>query len=154
MIPSIAALTAANVIRFHQAGTVSGWVEIDGTRQEVNPDEWFGFRDRSWGIREHVGLDPTDLVPTISARPAAAPAATRRAPPITSTGWSLKSIAPTTRAMTWLVTFAILAAKAHRNFSAATSTRATVARSLCCSFIPRWIIANPIAAPCAAGSLP
>jgi hypothetical protein len=54
---------ASDVIRYHQAGTVSGWVMIDGVRQEVDPDEWFGFRDRSWGIREHVGLDPSDLVP-------------------------------------------------------------------------------------------
>jgi hypothetical protein len=29
----------------------------------VNPDEWYGFRDRSWGVREHVGLDPADLAP-------------------------------------------------------------------------------------------
>ena len=56
--------TASDVIRFHQAGTVSGWIEIDGERHKVNPDEWFGFRDRSWGIREHVGLDPADLAPT------------------------------------------------------------------------------------------
>jgi hypothetical protein len=55
--------TASDVIRFHQAGTVSGWIEIEGERHEVNPEEWFGFRDRSWGIREHVGLDPADLVP-------------------------------------------------------------------------------------------
>lgn len=55
--------TASDVIRFHQAGTVSGWIEIEGERIEVDPDEWFGFRDRTWGIREHVGLDPTDLVP-------------------------------------------------------------------------------------------
>lgn len=55
--------TASDVIRYHQAGTVSGWIEIDGERIEVNPKDWFGFRDRSWGIREHVGLDPSDLVP-------------------------------------------------------------------------------------------
>lgn len=54
---------ASDVIRFHQAGTVSGWIEIEGERHEVNPDDWFGFRDRSWGVREHVGLDPADLVP-------------------------------------------------------------------------------------------
>lgn len=54
---------ASDVIRFHQAGTVSGWIEIEGVRHEVNPEEWFGFRDRSWGVREHVGLDPADLVP-------------------------------------------------------------------------------------------
>ena len=55
--------TASDVIRFHQPGTVSGWIEVDGQRHEVNPDEWVGFRDRSWGVREHVGLDPADLVP-------------------------------------------------------------------------------------------
>lgn len=54
---------ASDVIRYHQPGTVSGWIEIDGERIEVNPDEWYGFRDRSWGLREHVGVDPTDLVP-------------------------------------------------------------------------------------------
>jgi hypothetical protein len=54
---------ASDVIRFHQAGTVSGWIEIEGERQEVNPDDWYGFRDRSWGVREHVGLDPADLPP-------------------------------------------------------------------------------------------
>ena len=54
---------ASDVIRFHQAGTVSGWIEIDGQRHHVVPEEWFGFRDRSWGIREHVGQEPGDLVP-------------------------------------------------------------------------------------------
>lgn len=55
--------TASDVIRYHQAGTVWGWIEYDGARYTVDPDEWFGFRDHSWGIREHVGADPTDLVP-------------------------------------------------------------------------------------------
>jgi hypothetical protein len=54
---------ASDVIRYHQAGTVSGWIEIEGERHEVRPEEWYGFRDRSWGVREHVGLDPADLVP-------------------------------------------------------------------------------------------
>ncbi len=54
---------ASDVIRFHQPGTVSGWIEIEGERHEVNPDDWYGFRDRSWGVREHVGLDPADLAP-------------------------------------------------------------------------------------------
>jgi hypothetical protein len=54
---------ASDVIRFHQAGTVSGWIEIEGERHEVSPEDWYGFRDRSWGIREHVGLDPADLAP-------------------------------------------------------------------------------------------
>lgn len=54
---------ASDVIRYHQPGTVSGWIEIDGERSEVRPEEWYGFRDRSWGIREHVGVEPNDLVP-------------------------------------------------------------------------------------------
>lgn len=54
---------ASDVIRFHQAGTVNGWIEIEGQRHEVVPEDWYGFRDRSWGIREHVGQDPVDLVP-------------------------------------------------------------------------------------------
>lgn len=59
---------ASNVIRFHQAGTVSGWIEIDGEHITVDPDEWFGFRDRSWGIREHVGQILTDLAPSGSGK--------------------------------------------------------------------------------------
>jgi len=55
--------TASDVIRYHQAGTISGWIEIAGVRHAVDPDEWCGFRDHSWGIREHVGKEPDDLVP-------------------------------------------------------------------------------------------
>ena len=54
---------SSDTIRFHQAGTVSGWIEIAGERHQVVPEEWCGFRDRSWGIREHVGQEPGDLVP-------------------------------------------------------------------------------------------
>jgi len=35
----------SNVVRYHQAGAPSGWVEIEGKRQEVRPDEWFAYRD-------------------------------------------------------------------------------------------------------------
>ena len=52
---------SSDVVRYHQSGTVSGWIEIDGQRHTVNPDEWYGFRDRSWGVREHVGNELTDL---------------------------------------------------------------------------------------------
>lgn len=55
--------TASDVIRYHQPGTVSGWIELEGERIAVNPEEWFGFRDHSWGLREHVGKEPDDLVP-------------------------------------------------------------------------------------------
>lgn len=54
---------SSDVVRYHQPGTVSGWIIIDGEKHEVKADEWFGFRDHSWGTREHVGIDPTDLAP-------------------------------------------------------------------------------------------
>ena len=63
-----------NVIRYHQGGWVSGSVSVDGTTHEVTPDEWFGYRDHSWGVRQAVGAPPADLIPpTPAARPASAP---------------------------------------------------------------------------------
>jgi hypothetical protein len=53
----------SNVIRYHQAGTVSGWVNVDGKREEIRPNDWYAFRDHSWGIRLDVGAPPTDLRP-------------------------------------------------------------------------------------------
>ena len=53
----------SNVVRYHQGGTVSGWVEIDGKREEVRPDDWFAFRDHSWGVRLDVGSPAPDLRP-------------------------------------------------------------------------------------------
>jgi len=52
---------SSDIVRYHQSGTVAGWIEVDGKRQVVKPEEWYGFRDRSWGIREHVGNELTDL---------------------------------------------------------------------------------------------
>jgi hypothetical protein len=51
----------SDVVRYHQAGNVSGWVEVEGKRQEIKPDEWFAFRDHSWGVRLDVGAHLTDL---------------------------------------------------------------------------------------------
>ncbi|KMS51998.1 hypothetical protein V474_02815 [Novosphingobium barchaimii LL02] len=62
---------SSNVVRYHQAGTVSGWIEVDGERHHVDPEEWFGFRDHSWGVREHVGSDPADLPPAVTSKIAA-----------------------------------------------------------------------------------
>ncbi|TCK25885.1 hypothetical protein [Pseudonocardia endophytica] len=47
----------SDLLRYHQASTVRGHVWIDGETIEVNDDEWFGFRDHSWGVRMDVG-DP------------------------------------------------------------------------------------------------
>ena len=51
----------AEVLRYHQIGVASGWVELDGTRTELAPDAWFSTRDHSWGVRQDVGIPPTDL---------------------------------------------------------------------------------------------
>ena len=59
-----------DVIRYHQGGWVSGTVTVDGETHEVGSDEWFGFRDHSWGVRQSVGapLDRPD--PDPAGRPA------------------------------------------------------------------------------------
>jgi hypothetical protein len=49
------------VLRYHQIGLASGWVEVDGARTEITPDAWFTTRDHSWGVRQDVGLPPADV---------------------------------------------------------------------------------------------
>ncbi len=56
-----------DVVRYHQGGWASGTVTVDGETREVNPDEWFGFRDHSWGVRQAIGEPPVDLIPTPAA---------------------------------------------------------------------------------------
>lgn len=51
----------ADVLRYHQIGVASGWVEIEGERREITPDGWFSTRDHSWGVRQDVGLPPADV---------------------------------------------------------------------------------------------
>lgn len=38
-------------LRTVQFGEWSGWFEVEGDRVECTRDEWWGFRDRSWGTR-------------------------------------------------------------------------------------------------------
>jgi hypothetical protein len=52
-----------DVIRYHQGGWASGHLTLGGVRHEIRPEEWFGFRDHSWGIRQAVGAAPADLIP-------------------------------------------------------------------------------------------
>ena len=54
----------ADVVRFHQAGAASGWIEVDGVRTEVDEAAWVGARDRSWGVRYGVGQPIGDVEPT------------------------------------------------------------------------------------------
>lgn len=53
-----------DVVRYHQCGGASGWIELDGVRHNVTPDLWSFGRDHSWGIRNTVGAPPADLAPT------------------------------------------------------------------------------------------
>lgn len=55
---------SADQIRYHQIGVVArGWVELQGRRMSVGPDNWIMTRDHSWGIRPGVGSPLTDLQP-------------------------------------------------------------------------------------------
>ena len=53
-----------DVIRYHQGGWATGTLTVDGETHEVSPDEWFGFRDHSWGVRQAIGEPLTDLIPS------------------------------------------------------------------------------------------
>ena len=53
----------SDLVRYHQIGVASGWVEVDGDRSEISPDAWVSTRDHSWGVRYDVGLPPRDLEP-------------------------------------------------------------------------------------------
>ena len=54
---------SADLVRYHQIGTASGWIEVDGERHEITPDQWVSTRDHSWGVRYDVGTPPTDTDP-------------------------------------------------------------------------------------------
>ena len=41
--------------RFYQNGIVTGWIEVDGERIEIDPDRWWFGRDHSWGVRHGGG---------------------------------------------------------------------------------------------------
>lgn len=53
--------TDIDVLRYHQIGVASGWVEVGGQRTELDPQTWFSTRDHSWGVRQDVGTPPADI---------------------------------------------------------------------------------------------
>lgn len=53
----------SELVRYHQIGTASGWIELDGERHEMSPETWTSTRDHSWGVRYDVGAPVTDLEP-------------------------------------------------------------------------------------------
>jgi hypothetical protein len=55
--------TFSELVRYHQIGRCTGWIEIDGERVDLTTDEWVSTRDHSWGTRYGVGRPPVDLQP-------------------------------------------------------------------------------------------
>ena len=57
------------LLRYHQTGLATGWVEVEGERTEITTAGWFSTRDHSWGVRHDVGQPPTDLEPSYGFGP-------------------------------------------------------------------------------------
>lgn len=53
-----------DIIRYHQCGKPSGWVELEGERIDITPEDWWVVRDHSWGTRLDVGLNNPDIRPS------------------------------------------------------------------------------------------
>lgn len=51
---------SADLVRYHQTGVASGWVDLDGDRSEFDDATWVSTRDHSWGVRYDVGPPPAD----------------------------------------------------------------------------------------------
>ena len=62
-----------NVIRYHQGGWATGTITVEGDTYELGDEGAFGFRDHSWGVRQAVGVAPTDLIRSTREKPSTAP---------------------------------------------------------------------------------
>jgi hypothetical protein len=51
----------ADIVRYHHIGTASGWLELAGTRYELDGDTAVSTRDHSWGVRYMVGAPVADV---------------------------------------------------------------------------------------------
>jgi hypothetical protein len=54
---------SAELVRYHQIGVCSGWVEVDGVRTDMTPETWVSTRDHSWGVRYGIGQPSSDTQP-------------------------------------------------------------------------------------------
>jgi len=54
----IGSMTAMDYTRLTQNGCYEGYFEVNGVRHDVHRDDWWGTRDRSWGIRGVGMRDP------------------------------------------------------------------------------------------------
>jgi hypothetical protein len=59
--------TETDLCRYHQVGRAEGWMELNGERHEITPDNWFATRDHSWGVRYDVGERAGDIMPGIDS---------------------------------------------------------------------------------------
>jgi hypothetical protein len=50
-----------DTMRLAQTGRWEGWIELDGRRFDVTPGQWWGTRDRSWGIRPVGEQEPPGI---------------------------------------------------------------------------------------------
>jgi len=55
------ARVASEIVRYHQIGVASGWVEVAGERTPLTADTWVSTRDHSWGVRYDVGQPLADV---------------------------------------------------------------------------------------------
>ena len=46
-----------DLTRMSQFARWEGWLEVAGTRYEIRPEEWWGQRDHSWGVRSEMKTD-------------------------------------------------------------------------------------------------
>jgi hypothetical protein len=51
----------ADIVRYHQIGTGSGWAEVDGERFVLGDEDSVSTRDHSWGVRYMVGEPIEDV---------------------------------------------------------------------------------------------
>jgi hypothetical protein len=51
----------ADIVRYHQIGTATGWFEIDGARGTLDETTSVSTRDHSWGVRYMVGSPAQDV---------------------------------------------------------------------------------------------
>ncbi|ARU06830.1 hypothetical protein CCO03_12595 [Comamonas serinivorans] len=57
--------TLMDYTRMTQNGHYEGWIDIAGERISIRPDDFWGTRDRSWGVRS-IGLkDPQEMAPSV-----------------------------------------------------------------------------------------
>ena len=48
-----------HMARGQQLGAYRGWLEADGKRYDITPEDWLGQRDHSWGVRAEMRTDET-----------------------------------------------------------------------------------------------